>query len=68
MAFQGISIPRGVINQLLEINGSKLIGTKIKAPMSINPEVYVLPMENVLPTKVRIFVLHLFFFFFANDA
>lgn len=53
MAFQGIITPRGEINQLLEIDGSKLIGTKIRAPFSINPEVYVLPMDNVLPNKVR---------------
>lgn len=52
MAFQGITATRGEINQLLEIDGSKLIGTKINAPFSVNPEVYVLPMDNVLPTKV----------------
>jgi leucyl-tRNA synthetase len=52
MAFQGIITPRGEINQLLEIDGSKVVGTKIKAPFAINPEVYVLPMENVLATKV----------------
>ncbi|RDB19653.1 putative leucine--tRNA ligase, cytoplasmic [Hypsizygus marmoreus] len=51
MAFQGTSTPRGVVDQLLEIEGSKLIGTKIKAPFSVNPEVYVLPMDNVLATK-----------------
>ena len=53
MAFQGISTPRGSVDQLLEINGSKLIGTKIKAPFAIHPEVYVLPMDNVLATKVN---------------
>ena len=52
MAFQGISTPRGNIDQLLEIDGSKIVGTKIKAPFAINPEVYVLPMDNVLATKV----------------
>lgn len=45
---------RGTIDQLLEIDGSKLVGTKIRAPFSINPEVYVLPMDNVLATKVLI--------------
>ena len=53
MAFQGIFSVRGQINQLAEIDGSKIVGTKIAAPFSINPEVYVLPMENVLATKVR---------------
>jgi leucyl-tRNA synthetase len=52
MAFQGISTPRGNVDQLLEIDGTKIIGTKIKAPFAINPEVYVLPMDNVLATKV----------------
>ena len=52
MAFQGITAVRGQVDQLTEIEGSLLVGTKIKAPFSINPEVYVLPMENVLPTKV----------------
>ncbi|KAJ3773317.1 hypothetical protein FB446DRAFT_733499 [Lentinula raphanica] len=51
MAFQGVTEPRGTIDQLMEIDGSKLVGTKIRAPFSINPEVYVLPMDNVLPTK-----------------
>ncbi|KAJ7058263.1 hypothetical protein C8F01DRAFT_1150205 [Mycena amicta] len=51
MAFQGISQTRGEINQLLEISGSSLVGTRIKAPFSLNPEVYVLPMDTVLPTK-----------------
>lgn len=52
MAFQGISTPRGEINQLLEVTGDKLVGTRINAPFSLNPEVYVLPMDNVLATKV----------------
>ena len=51
MAFQGITAVRGQVNQLVEIDGSLLVGTKIKAPFSVNPEVYVLPMDNVLPTK-----------------
>ncbi|KAJ3929636.1 MAG: hypothetical protein NXY57DRAFT_397183 [Lentinula lateritia] len=51
MAFQGVTEIRGTIDQLLEIDGSKLVGTKIRAPFSINPEVYVLPMDNVLATK-----------------
>ena len=53
MAFQGVMETRGEIKQLAEIAGTLIVGAKIKAPFSINPEVYVLPMENVLPTKVR---------------
>ncbi|KIJ34886.1 hypothetical protein M422DRAFT_262845 [Sphaerobolus stellatus SS14] len=51
MAFQGISTPRGEVNQIAEVEGSKLVGTKIQAPFAIHSEVYVLPMDNVLATK-----------------
>jgi len=51
MAYQGIITPRGHIEQLAEMEGHKIIGTKIRAPFAIHPEVYVLPMENVLATK-----------------
>ncbi|KAF9463322.1 leucine-tRNA ligase [Collybia nuda] len=51
MAFQGTVTPRGNVERLVEIEGSKLIGTRVKAPFSINPEVFVLPMDGVLATK-----------------
>ncbi|EIW76689.1 leucine-tRNA ligase [Coniophora puteana RWD-64-598 SS2] len=51
MAFQGLLSGRGEIQQILEIDGTDLVGTKVSAPFSVNPEVYVLPMDNVLPTK-----------------
>ncbi|KAL4077451.1 hypothetical protein J3A83DRAFT_4213723 [Scleroderma citrinum] len=51
MAFQGIFPVRGEIPQLLDILGSDLVGTKLKAPLGVMPEVYVLPMENVKDTK-----------------
>lgn len=53
MAFQGIFEVRGQINQLAELEGSKIVGTKISAPISTYKEVYVLPMDNVLETKVN---------------
>lgn len=52
MAFQGISATQHQVEQLLELEGSKIIGTQVKAPFSAKPVVYVLPMENVLATKV----------------
>ena len=58
MAFQGIITPRGEIDKLAEIDGSKIIGTKIHAPFAMNSQVYVLPMDNVLTTKVT-FILAL---------
>ncbi|EJU03238.1 leucine-tRNA ligase [Dacryopinax primogenitus] len=51
MAFQGCTLPRGEVTQLAEVDGAVLVGARIKAPFGINPEVYVLPMENVLATK-----------------
>ncbi|EPS94595.1 hypothetical protein FOMPIDRAFT_1054942 [Fomitopsis schrenkii] len=51
MAFQGITAVRGQVHQLTEVEGTALVGTKIKAPLSVYPEVHVLPMENVLATK-----------------
>jgi leucyl-tRNA synthetase len=51
MAFQGALENPGQVNQLAELDGAAIVGTKIKAPFGIIPEVYVLPMDNVLPTK-----------------
>ncbi len=45
MAFQDVLAKEGEVTQLLEIDGSKIVGTKIKAPFGIVPEVYVLPMK-----------------------
>jgi hypothetical protein len=53
MTFQGVFDARGQVNQLTELEGSVIVGAKIKAPFSVYPEVYVLPMDNVLPTKVQ---------------
>jgi leucyl-tRNA synthetase len=53
MTFQGIFDVRGQVNQLAELQGTAIVGAKIKAPFSVYPEVYVLPMDNVLPTKVH---------------
>ena len=53
MTFQGIFDVRGQVNQLAELEGTAIVGTKIKAPFSVYPEVHVLPMDNVLSTKVQ---------------
>ena len=53
MTSQGIFDVRGQVNQLAELEGTAIVGTKIKAPFSVYPEVYVLPMDNVVPTKVQ---------------
>ncbi|CAE6438008.1 unnamed protein product [Rhizoctonia solani] len=51
MAYQGITNSRGEIKELATITGAALIGTKIHAPLSVNQEVWVLPMEGVLANK-----------------
>ncbi|KAK0526349.1 cytosolic leucyl tRNA synthetase [Tilletia horrida] len=51
MAYQGTMSERGKVEQLAEIKGADLIGSKIKAPLAIHDEVYILPMETVLATK-----------------
>lgn len=59
MAFQGILLQNlfeegkaSPMKSLGEVKGSELVGTKITAPSSVHKEVYVLPMESVLATKV----------------
>ncbi|KAL7419352.1 cytosolic leucyl tRNA synthetase [Cryptotrichosporon argae] len=52
MAFQGIfDRPRGVYNKVIDVKGDELLGTKVRPPLGLVPEVYVLPMEGVLATK-----------------
>ncbi|KAF9006956.1 hypothetical protein BDQ17DRAFT_1351152 [Cyathus striatus] len=51
MAYQKITAEWGKYTALAHIDGSKLVGTKVHAPFSLNPEVYIVPMENVLATK-----------------
>jgi leucyl-tRNA synthetase len=52
MAFQDIISPRENPVKLGNLKGSQIIGTKIKAPFSVYPEVHVLPMDGVLALKV----------------
>ncbi|RCI05179.1 cytosolic leucyl tRNA synthetase, partial [Rhizopus stolonifer] len=42
---------RTTIEKLADIKGAAVVGTKIHAPLSTYPFVYVLPMETVLATK-----------------
>jgi leucyl-tRNA synthetase len=52
MAFQNVAKVRGQVNQLYEFDGSEIVGTKVHPPFGIYPEVYVLPMESAIATKV----------------
>lgn len=51
MCYQGLTPTRGEHTPLKLISGSKLIGSKIKAPLSIYPEIRILPMDTVLEKK-----------------
>lgn len=52
MAFQGVFDQRGEVKKVATIKGSDLVGSLIKAPFGIKyPEIRVLPMDTVLPTK-----------------
>jgi leucyl-tRNA synthetase len=53
MAFQGtFPHPRGVYPKVVDVTGAEVIGTKVCPPFGLVKEVYVLPMEGVLATKV----------------
>ncbi|ONH66132.1 Leucine--tRNA ligase, cytoplasmic [Cyberlindnera fabianii] len=51
MSYQKITPQRGSYKPTTTVNGKKLIGSKIKAPLSVYDELRVLPMETVLATK-----------------
>lgn len=51
MAYQGIFAEWGVVDHVVSLKGSDVIGTTINAPLSIHPSVRILPMESVKPTK-----------------
>ncbi|KAK9450437.1 uncharacterized protein V1518DRAFT_413846 [Limtongia smithiae] len=51
MSYQRITSERGVAKLATEISGSDMIGTKIHAPLSVYPELRLLPMETILASK-----------------
>ncbi|OWB65780.1 hypothetical protein B5S30_g1111 [[Candida] boidinii] len=51
MCYQDLTPSRGDFNSSINIEGSKLIGSKIHAPLTPHPELRILPMETVLATK-----------------
>lgn len=56
MAFQGIFEERGKTVKLADVTGQDLVGTKVSPPFGFHKEVYVLPMEGVLATKVSVII------------
>lgn len=51
MSFQKITPQRGEYKPTAIVSGKRLIGTKIKAPLTPYDELRILPMETVLATK-----------------
>ncbi|KAK7202742.1 hypothetical protein BZA70DRAFT_284843 [Myxozyma melibiosi] len=51
MAFQKITPVRGEAKLVTEISGKTLIGARINAPLSVYPEVRLLPMDTILASK-----------------
>jgi leucyl-tRNA synthetase len=51
MAFQGIFPEWGTAPKIMEIKGSDLIGSAVRAPLSARDVVYVIPMDNIKETK-----------------
>lgn len=53
MAYQGLLAVDGQVPaSLLEVKGSELIGSRVKAPNSVYESVWVVPMDGVSATKV----------------
>lgn len=51
MSYQKLTPKRGYYKPVVEINGKALIGSKITAPLAVNKNLRILPMETVLATK-----------------
>lgn len=51
MAFQGIFPEWGTAPKVMEIKGSNLIGTLVRAPLSAKDTVYMLPTDTIKETK-----------------
>ena len=51
MSYQNLTPKRGVYKPEVQISGKTLIGSKITAPLAVNKNLRILPMETVLATK-----------------
>ena len=47
MSFQGYTGEEGKWEEIMELKGESLIGSKLKAPLSVYGEVYLLPMFKI---------------------
>ena len=51
LAFQGFTKQNGVIDKILDLLGSDLIGAKLKAPLTSYESIYALPMLTIKDDK-----------------
>lgn len=51
MSYQKLTPKRGFHEPVLIINGQALVGSKITAPLAVNKNLRVLPMDTILPSK-----------------
>ncbi|KAM7222806.1 leucyl-tRNA synthetase, class Ia, archaeal/eukaryotic cytosolic [Rhypophila decipiens] len=51
MAFQGIFPEWGIVPKVMDIKGSDLIGSMVRAPLSVHTDIYVIPMDTIKETK-----------------
>ncbi|KAL2257556.1 hypothetical protein VTK26DRAFT_9480 [Humicola hyalothermophila] len=51
MAFQGIFPQWGEVNKVAEIKGFDLVGSAVRAPLSVRGVIHVLPMDTIKETK-----------------
>ncbi|ODV59803.1 leucine--tRNA ligase CDC60 [Ascoidea rubescens DSM 1968] len=51
MCYQKLTPQRGNYKPIFTISGQSLIGSKITAPLAINKQLYILPMETILEKK-----------------
>ncbi|KAM7190505.1 leucyl-tRNA synthetase, class Ia, archaeal/eukaryotic cytosolic [Rhypophila sp. PSN 637] len=51
MAFQGIFPEWGIVPKVMDIKGSDLIGSMVRAPLSVHTDIYIIPMDTIKETK-----------------
>ncbi|KAK4219080.1 leucyl-tRNA synthetase, class Ia, archaeal/eukaryotic cytosolic [Rhypophila decipiens] len=51
MAFQGIFPEWGIVPKVMDIKGSDLIGSMVRALLSVHTDIYVIPMDTIKETK-----------------
>ena len=51
LSFQGFTEQNGIVDKVLDLTGTDLIGTKLKAPLTSYESIYALPMLTIKEDK-----------------